>query len=137
MATRESNHPDKRWKVRDIIYELKGLLPEKIVVSVEEQLRISEDMDEEVDGAAKSYGYFAILSERAETRYQKMKFAFDQWQAVGFELAQFGQGLVIELVRGDVFDDLAQVTQLALCVDEAGFFLAGFAVANEFHGLPF
>jgi hypothetical protein len=24
-----------------------------------------------------------------------------------------------------------------LCVDEAGFFLAGFAVANEFHGLPF
>jgi len=67
--------------VRDIVYELKGLLPEKIVLSIEEQLKITEDIDGEVDNAAKSYGYFAILSERAETRYQKMKFAFDQWQA--------------------------------------------------------
>jgi len=63
--------------------------------------------------------------------------AFDQRQAVGFELAQLGQGLVVELIGGDVFDDLAQVTQLALCINEARFFLAGFTVANEFHGLPF
>jgi hypothetical protein len=67
--------------MRDLLYEVKGLLPEKIVVSIEEQLRISEDIDTEVDDAAKNFGYFAILSERADTRFQKMKFAFEQWQA--------------------------------------------------------
>lgn len=67
--------------MRDVIYEVKGLLPEKVVISIEEQLRISEDIDNEVDDAAKNFGYFAILSERADTRLQKMKFAFEQWQA--------------------------------------------------------
>lgn len=67
--------------MRDLTYEIKGLLPEKVVLSIEEQLKISEDIDNEIDDAAKNFGYFAILSERSDTRYQKMKFAFDQWQA--------------------------------------------------------
>jgi hypothetical protein len=67
--------------MRDVLYEVKGLLPEKVVISIEEQLKISEDIDSEVDDAAKNFGYFAILSERADTRLQKMKFAFEQWQA--------------------------------------------------------
>lgn len=67
--------------MRDVLYEVKGLLPEKVVISIEEQLKISEDIDSEVDDAAKNFGYFAILSERADTRFQKMKFAFEQWQA--------------------------------------------------------
>jgi hypothetical protein len=57
------------------------LLPEPIVVSISTQLRISEDIDTEVDTAAKMFGYYAVLSERAETRYNKMKFAFEQWKA--------------------------------------------------------
>jgi len=67
--------------VRDITYEIKGLVPEKVAVSIAAELVISEDVDFEVDNAAKNFGYFAILSERSETRYQKLKYAFDAWQA--------------------------------------------------------
>ena len=67
--------------MRDIVYEIVGLVPEKVAMSVAEELTISEDVDFEVDTAAKNFGYFAILSERSETRYQKLKYAFDAWQA--------------------------------------------------------
>ncbi len=68
--------------LRDLLYEIKGLdLPEKTVLSLEQHLKISEDIDTEIDEAAKNFGYFGILSERSESRYQKMKFAFDSWQA--------------------------------------------------------
>jgi hypothetical protein len=66
---------------RDLVYEVKGLLPESVVVSIQKDLRISEDLDTEVDRAASHYGFYAVLSEKAETRYQKMKFAFEQWKA--------------------------------------------------------
>ena len=38
-----------------------------------------------------------------------------------------------ELRRADVRHHAAQVAQLAVEVDEAGFFLAGVAIANQFH----
>jgi hypothetical protein len=38
-------------------------------------------MDYEVDHAAAEYGFYAVLAEKAETRYSKMKFSFDQWKA--------------------------------------------------------
>lgn len=66
---------------RDILYEIKNLLPEAVVVSIQKDLRISEDIDTEVDRAPAQYGFYAVLSEKAETRYQKMKFGFDQWKA--------------------------------------------------------
>ena len=67
--------------MRDITYEIKGLVPESVVVSVQADLRISEDIDHEVDTAAATYGYYAVLAEKAETRYQKMKFSYEQWRA--------------------------------------------------------
>jgi hypothetical protein len=67
--------------MKDLLYEVEGLLPEKVVISVKDQLKLSEDIDSEVDKAAGVYGYYAVLSERAETRYQKMKLAFEKWQA--------------------------------------------------------
>lgn len=67
--------------LKDLLYEIKGLVPDKVVLSLEEHLRISEDLDTEIDVAAKNYGYFAILSEKSESRHQKMKFAFESWQA--------------------------------------------------------
>jgi hypothetical protein len=66
---------------RDLIYEVKGLVPEKVVVSIKKELQISEDIDSEVDKAARLFGYYAILAEKAETRFQKIKFAFDVWEA--------------------------------------------------------
>ena len=60
-------------------------------------------------------------------------FAAHQRQIGRFELAQFGQRGVSELRRVDVFDDAAEVTQLAIGIDQARFFLAGVAITNEFH----
>ena len=67
--------------MRDLVHEITGLLPEPIVISIKDQLRITEDLDYEVDTAARTYGYYAVLGERAETRYQKTKFAFEYWKA--------------------------------------------------------
>lgn len=67
--------------MKDIVYEIKGLVPEPVVVSIQKQLSITEDLDSEVDRAARTYGYYAVLAEKAETRYQKMKFAYETWMA--------------------------------------------------------
>ena len=67
--------------MRDLTHEISGLLPAPIVISIKDQLRITEDLDYEVDTAARTFGYYGLLSERAETRYQKMKFAFEHWKA--------------------------------------------------------
>jgi isopenicillin N synthase-like dioxygenase len=60
---------------------VKGLLPDPVVVSIKSELKITEDLDHEVDTAARTYGYYAVLAEKAETRHQKMRFAFETWQA--------------------------------------------------------
>ena len=60
-------------------------------------------------------------------------FAFDERQLVGFDLGNFGQCSVAQLVGANVLDHTAQVTQLAVGVNEAGFFFARVAVANQFH----
>ena len=67
--------------MRDIVYEIKNLVPESVIISVKDDLTITEDIDTEVDRAASHFGFYAVLAEKAETRYQKMKFAFDQWKA--------------------------------------------------------
>jgi len=66
---------------RDLLLEVEGLLPEKVSFHVKKILTISEDIDYEVDHAAAEYGYYAVLAEKAETRYSRMKFSFDQWKA--------------------------------------------------------
>lgn len=67
--------------MRDLVSEIKGLLPEPVVVNIQKSLKISEDMDDEVDKAASLFGYYAVLAERAETRYEKMRFAYKTWRA--------------------------------------------------------
>ena len=66
---------------RDLKYELTGLVPEKVQLKLRKDLKISEDIDTEVDIAAVNFGYFAILAEKADTRCHKVKFAFEAWQA--------------------------------------------------------
>jgi len=67
--------------VRDIFYEVKGLLPETVSLSIKKELHVSEDIDHEVDIAASTYGFYAVLAEKAETRHQKMRFAAEGWTA--------------------------------------------------------
>lgn len=66
---------------RDLSYEIKDLVPTTVTVKLATDLRITNDLDTEVDTAAINFGYFAVLAEKADTRYQKVKFAFDAWQA--------------------------------------------------------
>jgi len=66
---------------RDLVYEVSGLLPETVVVSIKKELTISEDIDTEVDTAARIYGFYAVLAEKAESRWQKMRFASEGWIA--------------------------------------------------------
>jgi hypothetical protein len=66
---------------RDILYEVKGLVPDTVFINIREKLMISEDMDTEVDRSASEYGYWAVLSEKADTRYQRIKFQFETWKA--------------------------------------------------------
>ena len=57
-----------------------------------------------------------------------------EWQSVGLQLAQAGQRRIAQLVGADVGHHRAQIAQAAVGVDQAGLFLAGFAIAHEFHG---
>ena len=66
---------------RDLSIEIKDLVPETVTLKLRADLKISEDIDTEIDIAAINFGYYAILAEKADTRYQKMKFSFDAWQA--------------------------------------------------------
>lgn len=66
---------------RDLFIEIKELIPETVSLKLRKDLKISEDIDTEVDIAAVNYGYYAILAEKADTRYQKVKFSFETWQA--------------------------------------------------------
>lgn len=67
--------------MRDLSFEIKGLLSEDVYFSVKDELLITENLDKEVDQAAAKFGFYALLSEKAETKYQKLKFRFESWKA--------------------------------------------------------
>lgn len=67
---------------KDIKFEFEGLLPDTIEFSLKEELSISEDIDSEIDRAAHKFGWYAVLAEKADTRYQKLDFAFNKWKSI-------------------------------------------------------
>lgn len=66
---------------KDLVVEVEKLLPEPVVLSIRDELSISEDIDTEVDRASSNFGYYAVLSEMAQTKFDKLKFAFETWKA--------------------------------------------------------
>jgi hypothetical protein len=76
--------------VSDLKIEIEGLMTEKLSLEVKKSLRITEDIDTEVDEAASNFGFYAVLSEKAETRFQKLKFAYEKWRAE-FETSENAQ----------------------------------------------
>jgi hypothetical protein len=65
----------------EIVVEIDGLMPEPIVVDLKKALKISEDIDFEVDHAAYFFGHYAVLAEKADIRYERLKFSFEEWQS--------------------------------------------------------
>lgn len=66
---------------KSLTLEIAKLLPEPVVISIESELKISEDINSEVDHAAATLGFYGVLAEKAETRHQKLKIAFEMWEA--------------------------------------------------------
>ena len=65
---------------KDIKFEFEDLLPDTISFSLKEELSISEDLDTEVDRAAHTFGWYAVIAEKADTKYQKLEFIFNKWK---------------------------------------------------------
>lgn len=61
--------------------EIKGLTSKPIEIDLQKQLKITEDIDTEVDQAAFKFGLHAVLAEKASLRFERLKFAFENWQA--------------------------------------------------------
>lgn len=61
--------------------EIVGLTAKPIEIDLQKQLKITEDIDTEVDQAAFKFGYHAVLAEKASLRYERLKFSFENWQA--------------------------------------------------------
>jgi hypothetical protein len=67
--------------MKNLVVEIEGLLPDNVEINLEKSLKITNDLDYEVDHAAYTFGYVAVLSEKAEDRYERLKFSFENWQA--------------------------------------------------------
>lgn len=66
---------------KDLQLAIDGLLPEEIKISLKNELMISQDLERDVRRTAAQYGYYAVLAEKAESRYRRGKLAFDMWRS--------------------------------------------------------
>jgi len=66
---------------KELVIDISGLVPHCVTIALKEDLTISEDLGREVDQTAAQFGYYAVLSEKAEARYQITKLAFELWRA--------------------------------------------------------
>lgn len=66
---------------KDLTVEISGIAPENVVVALKEELTISEDLEREVDRTAAEFGYYAVLSEKAKSKLNKVKMAYSLWKA--------------------------------------------------------
>lgn len=65
----------------DLVLEIEGIIPAKVLVNVRDQLRISKDLDAELDVAAEQYGFYGSLAEKAETKKQRLDLGYKLWRA--------------------------------------------------------
>lgn len=56
-------------------------LPERVALNIKSSLTISEDLNREVDEAAATAAYWAVMAGRADAKLARLQFAFDMWRA--------------------------------------------------------
>ena len=66
-------------------------------------------------------------------RHTQTRASLDQRQFVRIEFRQFRQRTIRELLGGEIVYLARQIAQFAIGIDQAGFFLAGSSVTNQFH----
>lgn len=66
--------------MKDLSVEIDGLLPDKVKFALKEELEISSDLEREIKRLPSQYGYYAVLSEKAESRLRRAKLAYDMWR---------------------------------------------------------
>ena len=67
--------------MKELVIEIPGLVPEPVTVALKADLTISEDLEREVKCTPSQFGYYAVLSEKAESRYRRCKLGFDLWRS--------------------------------------------------------
>jgi len=67
--------------MKELVVEIPGLVPDTVSVALKKDLTISEDLEHEVNRTASQFGYYAVLAEKAEARYNSIKLAFEVWRA--------------------------------------------------------
>lgn len=65
----------------ELLIELEGVIPEKVIVKVRDQLRIKKDLETELDHAAEQFGFYGSLAEKAETKCNRIELAYRLWRA--------------------------------------------------------
>ncbi len=66
---------------KELIVEIEKVADHTVVISVMEDLTIKEDIDDEVRKTSALFGYYAVLSELAASKLDKVKDRFEIWKA--------------------------------------------------------
>lgn len=61
--------------------EFDKIVPEKVQINLREELEITEDIDTEVNEAAGTFGFYAVLAEKADQKMSQIRFECDKWVA--------------------------------------------------------
>jgi len=67
--------------MKEYVVEIPGLVPETVTVALKEDLTISEDIAREVNVTPAQFGYYAVLAEKAQGRYNNLKLSYDIWKS--------------------------------------------------------
>ena len=66
--------------MRELAINIEGLVPDVVAINLKEDLTVTEDLEREVAEGSAMYGYYAVLSEKAEARSQSVELAFKVWK---------------------------------------------------------
>ena len=75
----------------------------------------------------------------SDMRYRNAiaRLAAHQRQTLGLDFGELRQRFLRQRVGSDVIKDAREITELALKIDQSGFFMAGAAVTYQLHVFPF
>jgi hypothetical protein len=96
----------------EYVVEIAGLVPETVTIALKEDLTISEDLAREVNRSAAQFGYYAVLAERAQARFQRLKFSHEMWVAE-VEAQLIEEGRKFKLVK-DMDREVSQMPKSRL-----------------------
>jgi len=65
--------------IGNLIVKIQGITKNEIRVQIKKDLSIGEDIDHELRMAASKFGYYAVLAEHAESRFEEAEHSYKLW----------------------------------------------------------